>query len=212
MTAEQHAPVKPKRHRWVGGFTLIEMVVVVMIVGILASAAMPLMALHKRRTQEAELRESLRALRRAIDAYKQASDKGDIAKRAEDSGYPPTLDVLVKGVPRVSSGAAAAAAPRASASAAATTAPTPAPTASAATNAFAVTPLGAAGGKAPSVIYFLRRLPRDPFADPTVPAAQTWGVRSYASPPGAPAPGADVFDVYPLSDEVGLDGVPLREW
>lgn len=210
------------------GFTLIEMVVVVMIVGILASAAMPLMALHKRRTQEAELKESLRTLRRAIDAYKQAADKGDIAKRPDDSGYPPSLDVLVKGVPKLTPGAALSAgkpgeAKPGTAGAAATAVPSASDAASnAASGGFSLnlfsttagnaTGTNAATGKAPATIYFLRRLPRDPFADPTVPAAQTWGLRSYASPPNAPAPGADVFDVYSRSEGVGLDGVPLREW
>ncbi|TDP81024.1 prepilin-type N-terminal cleavage/methylation domain-containing protein [Aquabacterium commune] len=207
------------------GFTLIEMVVVVMIVGILASAAMPLMALHKRRTQEAELKESLRTLRRAIDAYKQAADKGDIAKRPDDSGYPPSLDVLVKGVPKLTPGASLAAgkpgeANKPGGSGAAAAAGAAPSAANAASSAFSLNLFGtstggatdAATGKAPATIYFLRRLPRDPFADPTVPAAQTWGLRSYASPPNAPAPGADVFDVYSRSEGVGLDGVPLREW
>ncbi len=39
------------------GFTLIEMVVVVLIVGILASAAMPVATLHKQRAREAEQRQ-----------------------------------------------------------------------------------------------------------------------------------------------------------
>lgn len=197
------------------GFTLIEMVVVVMIVGILASAAMPLMALHKRRSQEAELKESLRTLRRAIDAYKKAVDDGDIAKRPEDSGYPPSLDVLVKGVPKAQPGGVpggAGAGKPGDAKAGAAGANGAQPAATAASSAFSVSPLGSGTAKAPTVIYFLRRLPRDPFADPTVPAAQTWGVRSYTSPPNAPAPGADVFDVYSRSEGVGLDGVPLREW
>ncbi len=212
----------------VKGFTLIEMVVVVMIVGILASAAMPLMALHKRRTQEAELKESLRTLRRAIDAYKQAADNGDIAKRPEDSGYPPSLDVLVKGVPKLTPGAALSAGKPGDANKPGANGGVGAAAATAASNAassgFSLSPFSTstgvgsnaatnvATGKAPATIYFLRRLPRDPFADPTVPAAQTWGLRSYASPPNAPAPGADVFDVYSRSDSVGLDGVPLREW
>ena len=56
-------------------------------------------------------------------------------------------------------------------------------------------------------IYFLRRLPRDPMT----PEGQ-WGLRSYSSPPDAPAPGEDVFDVYTLSNGVGINGRPYREW
>ncbi len=45
-------------------------------------------------------------------------------------------------------------------------------------------------------LYLLRRLPRDPFADPELSAVRSWGQRSYASPPDAPRSGEDVFDVY----------------
>jgi general secretion pathway protein G len=151
------------------GFTLIEMVVVVMMVAILASAAMPLAALHKRRGQEAELRQSLRTLRNALDDYKRAADAGKVPKKADETGYPPTLRVLVDGV---------------------------------------VDPTNPQGAR----VYFLRRLPRDPFADPLLPAALTWGLRSYSSPPDAPAPGADVFDVYSKAEGMGLDGSPYSQW
>lgn len=62
-------------------------------------------------------------------------------------------------------------------------------------------------------IYFMRRLPRDPFAPASVvQAAETWGLRSYASPVEAPQPGRDVYDIYSKSNEHGLDGTPYRDW
>jgi general secretion pathway protein G len=152
------------------GFTLIELVVTVAILGILAAGALPLMQLAAQRSKESDLRVALRQIRGAIDAYKAAADARKVDKPEGSSGYPPSLEVLVQGVPDVTD------------------------------------PKG-------RPIYFLRRLPRDPLvADPAVPAGKTWGLRSYASPPDAPQPGDDVFDVYSRAPGVGLNGVPYREW
>ena len=64
-----------------------------------------------------------------------------------------------------------------------------------------------------SKIYFLRRLPSDPMTShPDWPPAQTWGKRSYESPPDRPQEGKDVFDIYSSSTQKGLNGVPYRLW
>lgn len=61
-------------------------------------------------------------------------------------------------------------------------------------------------------LYFLRQIPRDPFADPLLPAAQTWRLRSYASPANQPEPGIDVYDVHSSSDAKALDGSSYAKW
>ena len=55
-------------------------------------------------------------------------------------------------------------------------------------------------------VYFLRRVPADPMS------GEEWGLRSYASSATEPQPGKDVFDVFSKSADVGLNGVPYREW
>lgn len=73
----------------------------------------------------------------------------------------------------------------------------------------AVDRLDPSGGR----IRFLRRVPRDPFfPDDRVPAADTWGKVGSDVPVDRPGPGRDVFDVFSLSDAVGINGVPYRQW
>jgi len=150
------------------GFTLIELAVTVAIVSILALSVLPFAETAVKRARESELRSALRELRRGIDAYKKAWDEGRIEHKADDSGYPPTLEALVAGV----------------------------------------TDAKDARGRR---IYFLRRLPRDPFA-PETPPAQAWAKRSYASAPDFPSEGSDVYDVYSRAEGSGLNGVPYRQW
>jgi general secretion pathway protein G len=152
------------------GFTLIELVITLAIIGLLTSAAMPLAELVAKREKEAELRSAVRNIRDALDAYRRASQTGHIKMEPGASGYPPDLQSLYQGVEDEMS-------------------------------------------EKKVNLYFLRRIPRDPFfPDGSVAAEETWGLRSYQSPPDDPQPGDDVFDVHSLSTGTGLNGVPYRDW
>jgi general secretion pathway protein G len=152
------------------GFTLIELVITVAIVAVLSTVALPLHELTAQRGKEQDLRRSLRDIRAALDAYKQASDEGRITKRPGESGYPKRLEDLMAGTEDQKS-------------------------------------------SRKERVYFLRRIPRDPFAvDANLTAAETWGKRAYASPPEDPHEGEDVFDVYSRAPGNGLNGRPYSEW
>jgi general secretion pathway protein G len=156
-----------KRH---AGYTLIELVITVAIIGLLSSAAAPLASMAIQRGKESDLRAALRDIRGAIDAYKQAADQGRVMVAADASHYPPDLKSLYEGVEDQTK-------------------------------------------PEKTLIYFMRRLPRDPFyPDGTASAEETWGLRSYESGPDAPQAGADVYDVFSLSKNKGINGVPYREW
>jgi general secretion pathway protein G len=73
--------------------------ITVAIIALLASVALPLAEVQIQRNKEADLRRALREVREAIDAYKRAADEGAIEKPVNKSGYPPTLEKLVEGVP-----------------------------------------------------------------------------------------------------------------
>lgn len=151
------------------GFTLIEMLVVLAMLGVLAAAARPVLLLSVQRSQEFQLREALRQIRGGIDAYKKAAEAGLIEVSAEDSGYPRELAELTRGV---------------------------------------------VDAKSPNgrKLYFLRRLPRDPFADTSLEPEQSWGLRASDSPPNEPREGRDIFDIYSRSERRALDGSRYRDW
>jgi general secretion pathway protein G len=83
------------------GYSFIELLVVVSILFVLASAAMPLAQVASQRQREMELRRTLREMRTAIDKFKDAVDVGQIPTTEltpGSEGYPPDLETLVEGV------------------------------------------------------------------------------------------------------------------
>ncbi len=86
------------RRRGQRGFTLAELVMVVALVAILSSLALPVAKFTVKRRKESELRLALRQMRTAIDEYKRLSDQGMIPIQLGSEGYPLDLESLVEGV------------------------------------------------------------------------------------------------------------------
>lgn len=168
------------------GITLTELVVVMAIISVLASVAMPVYSISVKRSKEAELRADLREMRDAIDEYKKLHDEGRISTvnaqfnlgASNATGYPPTLDELTKLQTLVP---------------VATT---------------VVSTTGANVPQLPAKIRLLRKIPVDPMT-----GKATWGLRSNADDPDSTVwGGQDVFDVYSLSDGTALDGTKYKDW
>lgn len=98
----------PEWRRVAHGFTLIEMVVVLAIVGLLAAAGHPVLQYAALRQQEAQLRQGLRQIRTALDAYAEAVAAGQVQRPegapADGPAWPPTLQLLVDGAPLADGG------------------------------------------------------------------------------------------------------------
>jgi general secretion pathway protein G len=164
------------------GTTLLELLVTTAIIMILASVAMPLATAADKRARELELRQELRVVRAAIDAFRTDWNRdGDTAlgplcvknrltckEVSSVTGYPKSLEALLE-VKLTGEEAAL---------------------------------------KDKTIKRYLRVLPRDPmtrktdwrlrcFSDP--PDATTWC-------------GNDVYDVVSISPEVALDGTKYRDW
>lgn len=154
------------------GLTLVELLVTLVILSILATAALPYAEVAVRRDKELELRRALRDMRSAIDAFHDDWTGGKISRTAtagSDDGYPKTLQVLVDGADT--------------------------------------------GDAKASRRRYLRRVPRDPFAEAAKPPAEQWAVRGYQDASDSLVwGGRDVYDVRSASESVGLDGTRYKDW
>lgn len=83
------------------GLSLIELIVTLVILSVLASAALPYAEIAFRRDKELELRRSLREIRTAIDYFHTDWKAGKFpvtGDAASSDGFPKSLAVLVDGV------------------------------------------------------------------------------------------------------------------
>lgn len=150
---------------WRRGFTLLELMIAMVVLGVLAAAVVPTTKNLVKRQKETELKRALLEMRTAIDRFKRAAEDGEIVVLdREQMGYPADLEEMVAGAP----------------------------------------------SKNDSNVHirFLRRIPVDP-----VTGEAEWGLRSVQDEPDATSWGREnVFDVYSLSDGIGLDGTEYSTW
>ena len=202
--ARARGPLRRPRLRACGasagkGFTLTELLVTLALVGLMAMVAVPLYEVTAIRMKEMELRTALRQIRTALDAYKDAADAGKIQKDPSDSGYPPSLKILVEGVDTAQQSSVSLQSVSSMASGA---------TGNANANSNAN-----ASDNGPTRLMFLRQIPRDPFTpDSSLPPEEQWDTRAYGSPPSDPQPGKDVYDVMSKSITIGSNGLAYKEW
>jgi general secretion pathway protein G len=156
----------------VKGFSLIELLVTLMILSILATAALPFVETTVIRSKELELHSTLREVRIAIDNFHDDWVTGKISKtnsNVSEDGYPRTLQILVDGVEGSD----------------------------------------AKGKKR----RYLRRIPRDPFAEQDKSPLEDWRVRAYQDEVDSTVWGrADVYDIQSMSNKTALDGTLYKNW
>jgi len=194
------------------GLTLLELVIVCAIMAILAASALPMGQVIVKRQKERELREDLRQMRKAIDAYKDAADRGLIRTEVDTFNYPPDLQTLVDGVDLSAGGAGAIGAVGAPVGAAPTSGFMSAPpgASSVPQGGFGSSGSNSTSGLASVTLHvrFLRKIPIDPMT-----GKADWGMRSVQDDPDANAwGGQDVFDVYTRSTGTALDGTKYSDW
>lgn len=191
------------------GVTYVELMLAVLVMGLLASVAVPTGMKLNRRAKEAQLERALAKIRAAIDEYHQDWELGYIESDHEH-GWPATLQELTEEieyhgpVPGQQSGAQGQAGQ---------------PGRPLGGRPLAGGPPGgglpAAQDAEPRPKVYLRRIPQDPFNDDGDEwDVSGWRARSYEDDPDSRSwDGSGVYDVYSSADWLALDGRSrYEEW
>lgn len=185
------------RYSAIAGLTLLELVMTVMILLILSSAAIPVFELTVKHRKEAELRYDLREMRNAIDRYKDDADKNLIRTEVGSENYPPDLDTLVQGVD-ISGGTGGIGVSASTAATQSQLSP----------SQQSISSAGGAMSDLPSKVRYLRKVPTDPMT-----GKADWGLRSVQDDPDSTSWGGhNVFDVYSQSTGTATDGTKYSDW
>lgn len=165
------------------GVTFLELLITLAIIFILASVALPITKVSTKRSQELELRQTLRTVRTAIDTFRRdwARDgdtllgplcvKNQLTCKENTglSGYPKSLDQLLR---------------------------------------IELSGSEAQVGETHNIRRYLRRIPVDPLTGTT-----EWGLRCYKDEADVDRwCGEDVFDIYTTSSLTALDKTKYRDW
>jgi general secretion pathway protein G len=179
------------------GFTLVEITITVALMALIAAVVMPITKTVVKREREIELRQNLRIIREALDAYKKLADEKRIEVEEDSEGYPPDLETLVEGVEvKAAAGGAGG-----------TTAAAGMPPGFGGSGGL-TGKKGPAESSEPKIVKFLRRIPRDPMTD-----SIDWGLRSYQDDSDSEVWGGEnVYDVYTRSNATALDGTKYKDW
>ncbi len=165
------------------GVTFIELLITLAIIFILASIAMPLTKVTAKRSEELELRQTLRTVRTAIDDFRRdwardnntllgplcVKNKLSCKEHTGLTGYPKSLDTLLK---------------------------------------VELSGAEAVIEETIAVRRYLRKIPIDPMID-----SQEWGIRCYQDDADVDDwCGEDVFDIFTTSTGTAIDGTSYRDW
>ncbi len=80
------------------GFTLVELIIVIIIISVLATVAVPMVETSIKRGKEVRLRRHLRIIRVAIDEFQAFVEKNKINLDKDRYGFPESLEELVTGI------------------------------------------------------------------------------------------------------------------